>query len=651
VLLPMKRCLTTASVTLAVVLLFRCTDAQIQPITGQLSNADNKLTLKGRVCSPVPDPSGFPVKVVFVVDQSGSMCVSDPPGSQNGQGFCERADILAIVPPGITEPARVRAIRRLLADFAPNVRVSVVPFETNVQAPWPPTTSGQRFGRADDPTIGPYLSRLQATLGKGTDYQGAFAYVQTLIQSDMDAVSRRNPSELPRTRYVVVFLTDGTPYPRCTQNHNLPQYADPDHPWLIWPDSEGAEDFCAGLNVGDPITGYIYGTDRNQNYQIFKYVDLLLALKQQYNVGDVRVHTVNIFNKAAVDACGPICQDLYGAFPNVPQSQYADKAFQVAEWILKQIAQRGNGIYQAFIDSNIQNLGLGGLDYTSLVSPYALKSLIAQNQRAVAVPGPHGDFFAPDSDGDGISDDDEFNYGTNKFFDDSDSDCFNDRFEVLHKDQGFDPLVKDPRGCDPNNPATLGCACRDTDGDGLSQYAEAYLGTNTNLVDTDGDGIPDGIEVRYRMDPLNPDDANFDTDGDGISNIREIRANTNPNRKDKDLFDRDGYLYSTTAVPQPDGSICYDFSISNATLVTPPSQAGVREGFNLFKIWVAFSPQSGVATDNGDWKAACAWAQYDKPLRDPVGPELTFTDSNFHLPNQLVLPGDYLGGNCVGRAP
>jgi len=27
------------------------------------------------------NPAGFPVKVVLVIDESGSMCVSDPPGS------------------------------------------------------------------------------------------------------------------------------------------------------------------------------------------------------------------------------------------------------------------------------------------------------------------------------------------------------------------------------------------------------------------------------------------------------------------------------------------------------------------------------------------------------------------------------------------
>src|SRR5215469_2528243 len=103
----------SASLVLAAVLFGACSDVMVQPIGDQLSNANDRLTLKGRVCTAVPDPNGFPVKVVFIVDQSGSMCVSDPPGSQSGNGFCDRTDIQAIIPPGVTTPARVMALQQL----------------------------------------------------------------------------------------------------------------------------------------------------------------------------------------------------------------------------------------------------------------------------------------------------------------------------------------------------------------------------------------------------------------------------------------------------------------------------------------------------------------------------------------------------------
>ena len=47
-------------------------------------------------------------------------------------------------------------------------------------------------------------------------------------------------------------------------------------------------------------------------------------------------------------------------------------------------------------------------------------------------------------------------------------------------------------------------------------------------MDSDGDGIPDKIEVAWGLDPKNPDDAKEDMDGDGFSNLEEYRAKTDP---------------------------------------------------------------------------------------------------------------------------
>jgi len=635
--------------------LWSCSDAMLESRTDALSNLDDRLTLQGRVCTRPPNPSGFPVKVVVVIDESGSMCVSDPPGSQADSGFCQRREVLDIIPEGVTEPARVRALKRLVRQFRAvnaqggNVQVSVAPFETNVRNVWPPTTTGDRFARPDN-NIDNYIEGLQSQLGKGTDYQGALSYAYSLISSDINAVAQSNPELLPRTRYVVVFLTDGTPYPRCSASDNLSVYADPDNPDLTWADS--LTDFCNLTNTSDQIDGFEVGTDRNQNYQLFSYVRRLMELKDQHNVGDVRMHTVLLFNQEAVRACGPICQDIYGVYPGVEPARYPEAAKKVAAWLLRRFAEIGNGVYQEFNDTaEISNLGLGALDYSSFASRNVMKTLMVE--ALSSLPGDTGRVL--DSDGDGVPDsiDNGFTLKTNPFVADSDGDCLDDGFEYRREDQGFRAANDlDARGCNPASPLTPNCVCRDTDGDGLSQFAEDFLRTRTGIVDSDGDGVPDGMEARWGLNPLENSVAGLDTDGDGIPDALELRAGSDPTRRDKAFFERFGYQYETRiAEVRPDGSICYDFTVSNLQLVTPPDRAGVKQGYNLFKVWFAEAPESGVSTDYGVWRADCAWAQYAPPsVRVPLGPELALQDSDFRRPDLLSNPWNNQN-DCVGIPP
>ncbi|WP_225409866.1 cell-cell cohesion protein MtsD [Stigmatella hybrida] len=631
-----------------------CTDTLVEPLTQEQTQLDDRLTLTGRVCTAPANPSGFPVKVVLVIDQSGSMCVSDPPGSQEQTGFCEQVGGI-LLPPGVTEPARVRALKRLVNQFRqqPNVQISIVPFETNVKNVWPPVTTGNRFARPDA-SLDTYIRGLQSQLGKGTDYQGAVGYAYSLIASDINAVSANNPEVLPRTRYVVVFLTDGTPYPRCSANDNLSTYATPDAPDLTWSDSSSAGDFCNLLDPDslDSINEFQPGTDRNQNYQLFSYVRRLMELKDQYNVGDIRMHTVLLFNQQAVRLCGPICQDIYGTYPGTPPAEYPQAAKKVASWLLARFAEIGNGVYQEFNDTGeINNMGLGALDYSSFASRNVVKTLMVRSLSAL--PGEKGREL--DTDGDGLGDllDNTFTLQTNAYTPDSDGDCLDDGFESRRQDQGFKPGNDlDARGCDPSSPLTRGCACRDTDGDGLSQFAEAYLKTRDGIVDSDGDGVPDGIESRYGLDPLAANVSGLDTDGDGIPDGDELRADSDPTRRDRAFYERYGYQYGVKIAEKRDnGSTCYDFTVSNLQLVTPPNRSGVQQGYNLFKVWFAEAPESGVATDYGVWRTACAWAQYAPPgLRVPLGPSLALEDGNFRRPQDLDEMSEYMQ-RCVGDRP
>ncbi|NHJ87877.1 MAG: hypothetical protein FK734_20610 [Asgard group archaeon] len=74
----------------------------------------------------------------------------------------------------------------------------------------------------------------------------------------------------------------------------------------------------------------------------------------------------------------------------------------------------------------------------------------------------------------------------------------------------------------------------DFDSDLLENRDEVYAGTDPFSPDSDGDGIPDGWEVAYLLDPLDDSDSIIDTDLDGLVNLAEYQHNTNPLLPDTD---------------------------------------------------------------------------------------------------------------------
>jgi len=63
---------------------------------------------------------------------------------------------------------------------------------------------------------------------------------------------------------------------------------------------------------------------------------------------------------------------------------------------------------------------------------------------------------------------------------------------------------------------------------------EYQAGCNPTKADTDGDGMPDGWEVKHGLRAYNPSDAFGDLDRDGLTNLEEFKAGADPQNPDTD---------------------------------------------------------------------------------------------------------------------
>jgi hypothetical protein len=505
---------------------------------------DDRLALSGSFCTQPPDEVAFPVKVLVVIDQSASLQCTDPGNAR-----------LAL----LSEAG-------LAVDALPNVSFATVGFASWSRAQ-PFTTDWAEAALALAPEAGQG--------GPATDYQGALATAVRVLEADMVAAG---PAENARTRYVVLFLSDGVPEPRCTAGCDDGDIL-PDSLYAVCnTDREIPEgDY---VDITAPCPAY------NQAPQILGKVRQLNDLAERYGVADIRLDTVLLF--APEEEVAAVCGDVSG-FGYVREE---------AAPLLQQMALEGGGTYRD-VDTaaGSETLDFG---YVAIDAPYRLSELYPVNQRAIGT----ATGLVPDSDGDGLSDADELTLGTDPLRVDSDGDGWGDRLEDATRRQGFDPL-------DALAPAWACDDTEDRDGDGLRTCEELWLGSSPILPDTDRDHVPDGLEVRMGMDPTVPDGWE-DPDRDGVPNRDELRGGTHPRIANDEIS-----LLSSTSVAVAErevlanGARCYDWSVEDLRLVVPRSREEGK-GTNRVMLFLEEEPE-GVGAGRGLHHAACVEPRYLGP--------------------------------------
>ncbi|MBI5510543.1 MAG: VWA domain-containing protein [Deltaproteobacteria bacterium] len=479
---------------------------------------DNKVAVSGAFCAEGADDLESFLKIMFIIDRSNSMQVTD----KNNRRIEAVAEVINEF---IEDPETLRlqaGVEFALVSFWGDVAV-----HTRNKLGLP--------GFSDNGTQ--VLSNLvrMAETSSNTGYDKALATAFQILDTDM---ARMTDTARPRSSYQIFFLSDGMPFPNnCSNDSNS-------------------------------LRAAIGGAAR------IKALEALYKIPVAFSTGFAAVDAM-FTSPVNGDECRclgitsapmTLASDCYGlnvVDPNAPD--FVSKG-AVTRKLLSQMAAVGGGTFLQFRNGDAINFL--DFEFAEARRLYAMSNFIVANTNARA----DHDHVDADSDGDGLTDLEEADLGTSPYWRDTDGDGFADGIEWRFRLSGFDPL-------DPTDAQCSAFDRVDADSDSLLDCEEMFLGTLRRAYDTDADGIADSVEVQSGGDANSATplfDHQNDADADGGTNADELRWHTDPKIDDVGERAAIAYDYTQTELPIMTGQACYDFRVTNISLASTKGTPATR---------------------------------------------------------------------------
>jgi hypothetical protein len=558
------------------VTLAACTENELYvPAQGDEIVLDNRVEIDGSFCAESADDLTSFLKIMIIMDRSNSLRVTDP----SNQRLVAAQNLVQRYLANDTTLELRAGVEFALISFYGDVNV-----HTRDERGLPGFTDNGRQVVFSLPQL--------ARQGSNTNYQGALANAFLLLDRDM---AQLEDSARSRTRYEIIFLSDGTPFPdNCRGEANAPSAA-------------------------------------------VRAVDRIVSIGTLYNV-DVHLSTVFAARPemfSAPNGAGSCTQEdpYFVSFTTIGESTRA---------LMRDMASHGRGTFSQFLSGDA--ISFANFDFAESRRIYALSNFMISNMSA----RPIDDVLHADSDRDGLTDEDELLIGSSPILADSDGDGFNDMVEWTYRLSGFDPM-------DPTDARCTGITAVDGDYDGLLDCEEIFLGTQRASFDSDNDSIPDTLEVYFDGNPRSANatqDRFADDDADGGGNADELRWHTDPKVDDVAYRAKFAYRYAQEQLPLTGEAACYDFDVKNIRMAsTRALPAGISgstlkdpTGVNRIMLYFAQTPYDDPAADPV-YRLACVEGRYvtERDLKVPASGEFrlpTRRPSNTFEPSGVLRPNN-----------